>query len=89
MGNRLPPVPVQMRGLRFNGTINEGDRVEIDQRWRRGEMLCPSRVRDLTTGVTVRSVVGPGYRFGVVFGWLIFLLIIAALLGLLVRLVWG
>ncbi len=54
-GNELPPLPVEMRGKRFDGFINEGDRVEVHGRWKEGRDVRAKRVHNLTTAVVVRS----------------------------------
>jgi hypothetical protein len=53
-GNRLPPVPVEMRSKSFDGFINEGDQVEISGRWREGQIVRPRKLRNLTTGAMVK-----------------------------------
>jgi hypothetical protein len=54
-GKPLPRVPVEMRARRFDGSINNGDWVEITAKWRRGKLLHPRQVRNLSTGVTVKA----------------------------------
>jgi hypothetical protein len=56
-GNRLPPVPVEMRSDSFEGFINEGDVVAVPGRWREGQILHATTLRNITTGalVTARS----------------------------------
>ncbi|MDQ4096675.1 MAG: hypothetical protein M3144_02235, partial [Actinomycetota bacterium] len=53
-GNRRAPVPVEMRGLQFDGAINEGDRVAVSGRWRDGTLVA-SRVQNETTNSVVRA----------------------------------
>ena len=48
--NRLPPVPVEMRGWLFVGVLNEADRIEIKGSWQAGRTLRVGRLRNLTTG---------------------------------------
>jgi hypothetical protein len=52
-GNRMQPVPVEMRGRAFQGMLNEGDQVEIRAKWRGGQTLRVSEVRNVTTGARV------------------------------------
>jgi hypothetical protein len=52
-GNRLPTVPVEMRGGSFTGVLNEGHQVEIDKKWREGETLNVKKVLNRTTGAWV------------------------------------
>ena len=54
-GDRLPPVPIEMRSSRFHGVINDGDLVEVKQRWKLGRTLKPRRIYNLTTGATVTA----------------------------------
>jgi hypothetical protein len=54
-GNRLPPVPVQMRGYSFDGALHDGDWVEVAAPRRSGATLEVDAVRDLTTGAVVRA----------------------------------
>lgn len=51
-GNRLQPVPVQLRARGYDGSLNEGDNVRVSGRWKDGT-LHTSRVRNLTTGASV------------------------------------
>jgi hypothetical protein len=53
-GNRLAPVPVEMRGLSFSGTVSNGDEVRVNGRWRKGTLRV-ERLDDLTTGAQVRA----------------------------------
>jgi hypothetical protein len=48
-GDRLPPVAVEMRGLTLTGGISDGERVEVEGRFR-GGVLYAKRVHSLTTG---------------------------------------
>jgi hypothetical protein len=51
-GNRLRPVPVQLRAIGFDGALGEGDEVEVTGRWKDGT-LHTDRVHNLTTGASV------------------------------------
>jgi hypothetical protein len=53
-GNRELLVPVEMRGLRFEGSIADGDWVRVRGR-RRDGTLRASELENLTTGATVRA----------------------------------
>lgn len=57
-GNRLRPVPVQMRTLGFDGSLSEGDEVSVTGQWKHGT-LHTSRVHNLTTGA---SIVGKSFK---------------------------
>jgi hypothetical protein len=48
-GNRLPPVPVEMRGITLAGHIGEGELIEISGRFFDG-ILFAKHARNLTTG---------------------------------------
>lgn len=54
-GRRLPPIPVEMRGRSFSGSINDGDLIEFRGTWRDGQdsPLRPRRVYNRTSGMTV------------------------------------
>ncbi len=62
-GNALPRVAVQMRGRSFEGSVANGDQVEVEGSPREGVILA-RRVRNLTSNATVRSTSGlsPGGR---------------------------
>jgi len=66
-GNRLPPVPVQMRGARFSGSLHEGDEVRVTGRWKDGTLVT-DRVQNLTThaGFSKRSLRGAFIAFLIV-----------------------
>jgi hypothetical protein len=70
-------VPVEMRGLSFRGSLSEGDGVEIESPWRRGETLRPGTIVNLTTGGRFES---KGSRRGrSIAGCLVFLLVAGAM----------
>ena len=54
-GNRLPPIQIEMRGSRFTGSIDEGDKVEIQGKWQEGKVMQVKEVTNLTTGVTIKA----------------------------------
>jgi hypothetical protein len=51
-GNSLRPVPVQMRGAAFDGSLDEGDVVRVAGRWKDGT-LHGERIDNLTTGAAI------------------------------------
>ncbi|MBU7028527.1 MAG: hypothetical protein HXS48_16455 [Theionarchaea archaeon] len=54
-GNRLTPVPVEMRGRSFKGFLNEGDWVEVHGTLKKGKTLRVSQVYNKTTESTVKA----------------------------------
>ena len=60
-GNRLQPVPVEMRSSSFEGMLADGDWVVVPGPWHPGELLRPRRVYNETTGATVQAK-GPSRR---------------------------
>jgi hypothetical protein len=80
-GNRLQPVPVEMRGMTITGYIAEGERVRLSGRFHNGT-LYTKQVDNLTTGGGV-STQTTG-RWGRWFGRRAELAIVAAVLVVLV-----
>jgi len=85
-GNPLPRAAVEMRGTRFQGSISDGDVVEIDQAYRRGVLVTASTVRNLTSGSTVvatgENLARYGWTIWSGIALLLFLIITAVILGL-------
>jgi hypothetical protein len=54
-GNRLPPIPVELRGQVFTGFINEGDTVELLDRWRGEGLHRTTQVYNVTNDVMVKA----------------------------------
>jgi hypothetical protein len=54
-GNLVERIPVEMRGLGFNGMIRDGETISVSGRWRPGGILRPKRVLNETTRSTVSS----------------------------------
>jgi hypothetical protein len=52
-GNRLAPMPVELRARKILGNINESDWVQVPGKWKRGHTRVVKRVRDLTTDTAV------------------------------------
>jgi hypothetical protein len=80
-GNRLPPVAVQMSGMRFSGSINEGEWVEVAGKWREGQVMRVQEVRNLTTNTVVKA--RKASKASTVIGWMFTILIFAALIWLM------
>jgi hypothetical protein len=85
-GNRLTPVPVEMRAEKFYNSISEGDWVEIPGAWREGMLMRPKMVRNLTTQTNVAArtsaLTAVGLQVGHFFQWLVTLFFIG--LGILI-----
>jgi len=54
-GQRLPPIPVEMRGQVFSGFINEGDILELRDKWRGEGLHRTKRVYNVTNAVLVKA----------------------------------
>jgi hypothetical protein len=79
-GNRMAPVPVQMRGSLFTGTVNNGDEISVDDgTWQHGTLTAKS-LKNLTTGADVRVKVN-GLPTGCSIVVLLILLVGFAFLG--------
>jgi hypothetical protein len=89
-GNRITPVPVELRGLRFTGTLNEGDWVEVEAQEHPGEAHRVEKVFDATTGTMVAALGrSPGTKVSLAVGWLIGMGVILAIVLFVVALVVG
>lgn len=53
-GDRLAPVPVEMRGTSFSGTVSNGDEVRVNGRWSQGTLRI-HELDNLTTGAKIHS----------------------------------
>ncbi|MEU1627786.1 hypothetical protein ABZ746_21120 [Streptomyces sp. NPDC020096] len=73
-GNRVMLTPVEMRGRKFEGAINDGDWVQARGRMRAGTLRV-KEVENLTTGAVVRAMGIP--RAAIVFMVLAFIAWIA------------
>ena len=49
VGNRLTPVPVQVRSKKFNLNISEGDEVEVKGKWHKDEFFKASKIYNRTS----------------------------------------
>lgn len=83
-GNRLPPVPVEMRGLKFTGSISEGDWVFVRGSWTPGKPMHVPSVENLTTGTTVAAIIPASFRIASGCSWLIFLAFIAGVIAVVI-----
>jgi hypothetical protein len=78
-GNRVLLVPVEMRGLSFEGSLSDGDIVRAHGKVRSGTLRA-DRVENLTTGAAVRAKAVP-VALKVVFG-IVFLAIVAFIVAI-------
>lgn len=63
-GNRLQPVPVELKGERIDGSISDGDWVEIPKNWKPGEVVISDQVKNLTTGATLKGSITSASKIG-------------------------
>src|SRR5574341_124340 len=54
-GKLQAAIPVEMRGRRFDGWINEGDTVILSGRWRKGKIMHPKRVFNVSNNAVVKA----------------------------------
>ena len=54
-GRQLLPIPVEMRGHRFTGFINEGDTVRLLDKWRGEGLHRTKRVYNVTNSIRVEA----------------------------------
>ncbi|MFE7589609.1 hypothetical protein ACFU6K_09415 [Kitasatospora sp. NPDC057512] len=79
-GNKLKPVPVEMRGYSFTGSVSDGDEVHVRGRWREGT-LHTQELTNLTTHARVRCKT---YRvLLIVVGVIFALIVLGFILGIL------
>lgn len=86
-GKPLPRVAVELRGQSFQGSINNGDWVELFGEWRSGDVVKVDEVKNLTTNATVRTQAVPRVKGVSGSGWallipFVFLAVIGAGVGL-------
>ena len=74
--NPLPLVPVQMRGLKFTGSLRDGDRVAVRARWQAGKTLHIQRAVNLTSGATVKA---KKHQTGLIVANILFLLFLGGI----------
>jgi hypothetical protein len=55
-GTRLEPIPVEMAGESFSGSISEGDEVALYDEWEPGETVVAKRVYNVTSDTEVAVV---------------------------------
>ncbi|MDQ6874362.1 MAG: hypothetical protein M3042_04760 [Actinomycetota bacterium] len=64
-GNRLQPIPVEMRGMTITGYIAEGERVQVGGKFHNGTLYA-KKVENVTTGggISTGAMGGFGRRYG-------------------------
>lgn len=55
-GNRLPPIPVEIRGKNIIGIIREADKLKFRGHRNRQQIVRTKKVRNITTGSTVKTM---------------------------------
>ena len=73
-GNQILMVPVQMKGLSYEGSVSEGDWVQVGGR-RRAGTLHAKELKNLTTGAVVKTKGVPLYVW--VLFWIIAVFVLA------------
>lgn len=82
-GGSAPVIPVELRGLAFDGHLVDGDWIQVEADWRDGAVLRPKAIRNLSTGVVVRGY--GGSSAAAFFGVLLIFAIFAAAAWLLLH----
>jgi hypothetical protein len=78
-GDRLPPVPVEMRGYSFSGAMSNGDQVSLKGEWRDGTLRV-QEVDNLTTSAQVRARSYRALRTVIIVVFVIFFLVMVGLI---------
>jgi hypothetical protein len=73
-----------MRGRRYRGSINDGDWVEIAEKWKPGQQVEPRRVRNLTTGSLVEASSGHVFLKSLI-GLLVFLVLAGVMFAVFIQ----
>lgn len=83
-GNPLPRVAVEMRGLGFEGALNNGDWVEVTGKFNHGTLMA-AEVSNLSTRATVRArgMGGGAKALGAVIGGVVVVIFVVVAIGLL------
>lgn len=83
-GNQLQPIPVEMKGMKFEGAISEGDWVEVPGIWKTGTIVNPRWLTNLTTGSRVSGIIPFGTKIGIACGWIMFVVFIIAVIAFII-----
>jgi hypothetical protein len=81
-GSPLPPVPVEMRGLSFSGSLSNGDWVQLPKLPRGGRTLEPRAVVNLTNGARLERKGSRRRRMSC--GLLVFLIVAAVFIAIFI-----
>jgi hypothetical protein len=54
LGNPLPKIPIEMKGSRFDGFINDEDTVRVKGKWKEGEILKVNELFNVTNNIPVK-----------------------------------
>jgi hypothetical protein len=87
-GQPLPRLSVEMRGSSFRGSIANGDVIEVDAPASPGQLIQPSKVRNVTAG-TVVTATGAGFLRASKWIGLVLLLVFAAVFIFVASTVFG
>ncbi len=55
LGNPLPRIPIEMRGKRFEGFINDEDTVIVKGKWEAGKVLKVNELYNKTNNIWVKT----------------------------------
>jgi mono/diheme cytochrome c family protein len=67
-GSQPASIPVEMRGARIDGSVTDGDWVEVPGRWHPGQTLRPTTFLNLMTLETIKAKRGSGWIMLIVLG---------------------
>jgi hypothetical protein len=84
-GNRLAPVPVQMRGQSYSGAVNNGDEIQVtNANWRDGTLRVTD-LHNLSTGASVRAGQHRGWTIVTWVAVVVFVAFMAAIVISIIR----
>jgi hypothetical protein len=55
LGSPLPKIPVEMKGLSFEGFINDEDTVRVKGKWKEGKVLEITKLFNVTNNIDVEA----------------------------------
>lgn len=83
-GNPFSPLPVEMRGVQFQGILADGHKVEVEGGWKKGRLLRTKRAYNMTTNSPVEAKgknIWPKVLLGFI-AFIVFVFVIALLLSI-------